>query len=294
MWGMHKKETWCTEFRKTIISWEYTICTEEQVRLMHLTKLASKVETIKSASAVLGLGFGAPLSIVVAGEHELKKHQKTRKKKRRRHQLQYKRRMRKQERRMDPKLLGQLLLKLTDVVEDEELEGGEVISASNKVKIILASCKKREQIHQQHGMIDLAPGATIKAKGCLWKEVEQQSKKRSVIKSKEFVESEGEKETQAREIKQIKREHGEKRKSERKEETVRKKLATVRPQPTAGPSKPKASAPISVSKPTVVITKLPPIVFKLKEKTLVSPKAMVKTSRSEEEKGEMKWRLRRR
>ncbi|KAG6860366.1 hypothetical protein C0995_012192 [Termitomyces sp. Mi166 len=113
------------------------------------------------------------------------------------------------------------------------------------------------------------------------------SKKGSVVKSKEFMESEKEEEIWAREIKWIKREHKEKRKIERKEETVGKKPAIMRLQLTAGPSKPKATASTSVSKPTVVITKLPPIISKPKEKTLV------KISRSEGEEG-MKWRLRRR
>ncbi|KAG6871434.1 hypothetical protein C0995_004648 [Termitomyces sp. Mi166 len=51
-----------------------------------------------------------------------------------------------------PELLAQLLLKLMDVVEDERLKRGEVILASNKAKITLASCKKQKQICQQHGV----------------------------------------------------------------------------------------------------------------------------------------------
>ncbi|KAG6900595.1 hypothetical protein C0995_003445 [Termitomyces sp. Mi166 len=89
-----------------------------------------------------------------------------------------------------PELLAQLLPKLTDVVEDEGLEGSEVILAGNKANITLASCKKQEQIHQQHSMCDQCIAENTakscwypsgnrpcfwcytKAKECLWKGVE--------------------------------------------------------------------------------------------------------------------------
>ncbi|KAG6871471.1 hypothetical protein C0995_004316, partial [Termitomyces sp. Mi166 len=41
-------------------------------------------------------------------------------------------------------LLAQLLPKLTDVMEDEGLEGGQKTPAGNKAAIILASCKKQK------------------------------------------------------------------------------------------------------------------------------------------------------
>ncbi|KAG6872827.1 hypothetical protein C0995_006127 [Termitomyces sp. Mi166 len=68
MWRMHKKETWCTEFKKTV---KHAICTEEQVRLMHFAKLASEMEAIESNPVVSGSGFKAPLSTVAVEEHQL-------------------------------------------------------------------------------------------------------------------------------------------------------------------------------------------------------------------------------
>ncbi|KAG6882981.1 hypothetical protein C0995_013333 [Termitomyces sp. Mi166 len=98
------------------------------------------------------------------------------------------------------------------------------------------------------------------------------------------MESEEEEETQAREIKQVKREHRKKREFGRKKETVGKKLTIVRPPAIAGPSKPQALTFISVGKLTLVITKPPPIASKLKKKTPVPPEAMAKTSGSEKNK----------
>ncbi|KAG6900594.1 hypothetical protein C0995_003444 [Termitomyces sp. Mi166 len=112
------------------------------------------------------------------------------------------------------------------------------------------------------------------------------SKKKLEIKLKEFVESEEEEEMWVREIKQVKKEHREKREAKRKGETVRKKLTIARPPPTAGPSKLQAPTSTSVGKLTVVITKLPFIAPKPKEKTQVPPEAMAKTGKSEEEEGD--------
>ncbi|KAG6901240.1 hypothetical protein C0995_014754 [Termitomyces sp. Mi166 len=109
--------------------------------------------------------------------------------------------------------------------------------------------------------------------------------KEAAYKAKNLMERKSRAGEWAREIKQVKREHEEKRKTGKDEETIEKKPAITRSQPTAGLSKPKATASTSVSKPTVVISKPPPVVSKSKENTLVPLEAMVETSRSEGEKG---------
>ncbi|KAG6901713.1 hypothetical protein C0995_008875 [Termitomyces sp. Mi166 len=211
------------------------------------------------------------------------------------------------------------------MVKDEGLERREVIPAGNKAKITLASCKKQEQVCKQHGAsqeclwkgvgqqvqkkpltdamtlaqqvaIVEAAKAHLAAKGLPMAYYQLERDKKANCepyqRQEEIVESEEEEKDQAREIKKVKQEHREKREVRKKSKLIRKKLIAIRlsaSQPIAGPSWLKATTLTSVGKLTVVITKPPPTVSKLKKETPILQETTVETSRSEgEEGGKMK------
>ncbi|KAG6901259.1 hypothetical protein C0995_014463 [Termitomyces sp. Mi166 len=162
---------WCVKFEKTVTSWKHAICTEEQVKLMHFTKLASEVEAIRSTPMASEPETGASL-LTVAGKHELYDDLDEKEKVQVLSKLPSMSKafsaleetlggkgkgkekasaMADEEKftlltQWTSKLLAQLWPKPTGMMDDEGLEGGEVISVGNKANITLAYCKKQEQI----------------------------------------------------------------------------------------------------------------------------------------------------
>ncbi|KAG6870742.1 hypothetical protein C0995_011039 [Termitomyces sp. Mi166 len=44
IWSLNKQAPWAAEFGKTVVSWEHTISTIEQIKLMHFEKMAIELE----------------------------------------------------------------------------------------------------------------------------------------------------------------------------------------------------------------------------------------------------------
>ncbi|KAG6859139.1 hypothetical protein C0995_011218 [Termitomyces sp. Mi166 len=45
IWSLNKQVPWAAEFRKTVVSWEHTISTIEQIKLMHFEKMVMELES---------------------------------------------------------------------------------------------------------------------------------------------------------------------------------------------------------------------------------------------------------
>ncbi|KAG6858243.1 hypothetical protein C0995_001461, partial [Termitomyces sp. Mi166 len=44
IWSLNKQAPWAAEFGKTVVSWEHTISTIEQIKLMHFEKMAIELK----------------------------------------------------------------------------------------------------------------------------------------------------------------------------------------------------------------------------------------------------------